>query len=73
MRWAILITDGLRIAHLKIAPPVGNPEVGNPDGNPELISNILKRLQSESVFDMAIAQVSYTGLENPLHDQPAHS
>ena len=25
------MTDGLRIAHLRIAPPVGNPEVGNPD------------------------------------------
>ena len=29
MRWAILITHVLRIAHLRIALHVANPEVGN--------------------------------------------
>ena len=33
LRWAlaILMTDGFRIAHIRITHQVANPEVGNPE------------------------------------------
>ena len=41
------MTDGLKIAHLRIAPPVGNPEVGDPDIYliPPLEKNIIPPLE----------------------------
>ena len=41
MRWAILMTHLLRIAHLRIALHVANPEVGKREGIPHLYQPVL--------------------------------